>query len=123
MRLKPTISIVDDDPAALSSVGALLAACDYKVREFSSAEEFLAADIDADQGCLLCDVRLTGMSGLELLKKLKLEGIDLPVVLISGYADSEMVAEALEIGAVAVLEKPIDSYELTVQIQSAINSA
>jgi FixJ family two-component response regulator len=121
MRPKPTVFIIDDDPAALNSVGALLAAFKYKVRAFSSAEEFLAADVETDQGCLLCDVRLSGMSGLQLLKTLELDGIELPVILISGYADSDMVSDALENGAVAVLEKPIDPNELAAHIQTAIS--
>ena len=120
MRPRLSVFIVDDDPAALSSLGALLAAFKYEVRAFKSAEEFLAADVKTERGCLLCDVRLPGMSGLELQSTLKSEGINLPVILISGYADSDIVAEALDNGAVAVLEKPIDPSTLVEHVQTAI---
>ena len=93
---KPLVYVVDDNVSARSSVCALLATFDYEVRAFDSAESFLAADDKTEPACLLCDVRLPGMSGVQLHRTRKLRGIGLPVILISGYLDSDMVAEALE---------------------------
>ena len=117
---KPLVYVVDDNVSARSSVCALLATFDYEVRAFDSAESFLAADDKTEPACLLCDVRLPGMSGVQLHRTLKLRGIGLPVILISGYLDSDMVAEALKNGAIAVLGKPIDTHELLEHVETAI---
>jgi FixJ family two-component response regulator len=120
MRPGPLVLVVDDDPAALDSVGALLASFEYEVRAFASAEDLLTAGVEAEADCLLCDVRLPGMNGLELQKTLRLKGINIPVILVSGYADSDIVAEATDNGAAAVLEKPIDPRALIEIVQTAI---
>ena len=123
MRPSPLIFIVDDDPVCLNSVGTLLRSFEYDVRTFSSAEEFLEADVDLVHGCLLCDIRMPGMSGLELLKTLRLKGITLPVILISGYTDSETVGAAEEHGAIAVLDKPTRPRALVECIQAAFQES
>ena len=115
-----TVFIVEDDPAALSSLVALLTAFEYEVRPFDSAESFLAARDKTELGCLLTDVRLPGMTGLELQKALKMDGFQLPIILISGYADSEMKAVALENNVIALLEKPIDPKAIIKHIQMAL---
>jgi FixJ family two-component response regulator len=119
MQPRLPIYIVDDDPAALSSVTALLVSFAYQVRAFRSAEEFLMSDVKTTPGCLLCDIRLDRMSGLELLNTLKMDHAQLPVILISGYLDSDIVSEALANGAVAVLEKPLDPNALIAHVQAA----
>ena len=120
MQRRPLVIVIDDDPAALRSVDVLLLAFDFEVRSFSSAEDFLAADVSLEQACLLSDVRLPGMSGVELHHTLRSQGIELPTILISGYADSDMATKALESGVDAVLEKPIDPNTLVERITTAI---
>ena len=119
----PLVFIIDDDSAALSSVVSLLTACQYEVRAFNSAEAFLASGETTERGCLVCDVRLPGMSGLELQSTLKSRGIQLPVILVSGYADLDTVTKALEDGVVRVLEKPVDPDVLLEHVETAIQIA
>ena len=120
MGTRPIVFIIDDDPAALSSVEALFTAYEYEVRSFDSAEAFLAAYEQTDFGCLLSDVRLPRMSGLELNATLKLKGISLPVILISGYTGSEVAAEAIKNGVIAFLAKPVKSDVLVGTVEKAI---
>ena len=104
MSAEPTIFVVDDDAAvgrALASAGKLLG---RPVRAFSSAAEFLAV-YDRDQpGCLVLDVRMPGMTGLELQRALADAGATIPVVMISGHADVRIAVEAMTLGAVTLLE-------------------
>ena len=120
MEARPIVFVVDDDSDALSSAEALFTAFDYTVRSFASAEAFLAAFENTDVGCLLSDVRMPGMTGLELNAALKLRKNSLPVILISGYADSEVAEAAIKNGVIAVLDKPINSNELLDIVDKAI---
>lgn len=100
---QPTIFLLDDDPAVLRSTAALLTVRGLKVRTWSSAEAFLADADRAGPACLLLDVRMPGMSGLELLQQL---GRELPVIIMTGHADVPMAVEAMRAGAVDFIEKP-----------------
>jgi FixJ family two-component response regulator len=121
--LRPHVIIVDDDSAACASVCALLKVFDFDVTSFDSAEAFLAANAKPEGACLLIDVQLPGMSGRELQKTLKQKRRPPPVILISGYVDSAMTTLAVEDGAVAVLEKPINPRTLVDHIQLAFRYA
>ena len=116
----PTIFVVDDDPAvsrALNSVGQLL---DLPVKSFSSADQFLA-DVSASQpGCLILDIRMPGMTGLELQQKLKDDGVPLPIIMISGHADVQIAVEAMRRGAITVLEKPCSLDDIAAHIRDAL---
>ncbi len=120
MKPQPTVFLVDDDPAisrALASAGKLLS---LPVLSFSSAEQFLRCYDRSQPGCLILDIKMPGMSGLELQQKLIAEGIRLPVIMISGHADVRIAVEAMSRGAVTVLEKPFRLDELLAHIRHAV---
>ena len=107
-----TVCVVDDDPSVLASTIALLEAVNMKVETAASAEEFLE-DYQPDKyDCILLDIRLPGMSGLELLRKLESDGQHPPVILISGHANLDSRKEGIERGAVCLLAKPYNSLAL-----------
>jgi two-component system response regulator FixJ len=120
MAIENTVFVVDDDAAARESVMALVRLKGLKTEGFSSAEEFLAQHNPAQTGCLVVDVRLTGMSGLELLQRLKSRHSTIPVVVITGYADVSMAVRAMQEGAVTFLEKPAQQQELWQAISQAL---
>jgi FixJ family two-component response regulator len=121
MNSDPTVFVVDDDPAARSSVAALVASHGLKVNEFASAEEFLAARDPKERGCLIADVRMEGMSGLELQEKLAEKRDSIPVIIITGFADIPMAVRAMQAGALTFLEKPCADLELWQSIQAALD--
>src|SRR5580704_14326231 len=99
MATEPIVLIVDDDPAARNSVAALVKSKGVGTAIFSSAEEFLAA-FDPDLvGCLVVDVRMTGMNGLELQEQLRSRKIDLPAIVITGFGDIPAAVRAMKAGA------------------------
>jgi FixJ family two-component response regulator len=116
----PTVYVVDDDDAvrkAVASAGGLLG---HPVRAFASAADFLAAYSPGQPGCLVLDVKMPGMSGLELQRRLADDGVTLPVVMISGHADVRTAVEAMTLGAMTLLEKPFSLDELLAQVRKAI---
>ncbi len=115
-----TIFIVDDDPAMRDSLSWLLKNIGYTVEVFSSAQEFLEKYQPQAPGCMVLDVRLPGMSGLQLQQKMKTEGISLPVIIISGHGDVPMAVKAMQQGALVFLEKPFRDQELLDNIQEAL---
>ena len=102
----PTVFVIDDDTAVADSVSALLEADDFTVETFSSAEDFLDAFDRSSSGCIILDLRLDGLNGLELLKKLRADGVLIPAIMISGHADDEITMQALNQGAQVFLQKP-----------------
>ena len=116
----PTLYLIDDDAAvsrALEAVGNFLR---VPVLAFSSAENFLKFDFANAAGCLIVDIRLPGMSGLELQAALRERSCDLPVIIISGHADVPLAVEAMRLGALTVLEKPFPFDRLKTHIQEAL---
>ena len=116
----PTLYLIDDDAAvsrALEAVGNFLR---VPVLAFSSAENFLKFDFANAAGCLIVDIRLPGMSGLELQAALRERSCDLPVIIISGHADVPLAVEAMRLGALTVLEKPFPFERLKTHIQEAL---
>ncbi len=120
MSNEPVVFVVDDEPVVLSSLAALLEVTGFNVKTFDSAEEFLASYEPGQVGCLLLDVRLSGMSGIELQRKLKSDAIELPVILLSGHASEEVRENGVANGALGFLEKPIDSHQLIEHVRHAI---
>ncbi len=116
---KPTIFIVDDDQAMRDSLSWLLETTGHPVKTYSSAQEFLQ-QYDHSPGCMLLDVRLPGMSGLQLQQKMRAENISLPVIIISGHGDVPMAVKAMQQGALTFLEKPFRDQELLDNIQIAL---
>ena len=115
-----TVYVVDDDEASAMSVSALLCSVGIEVVTFSSAEEFLERFQPEAKACLVLDVRLQGMDGLDLQSRLAAENVKIPIIIISGHADREISRRALENGAVACFEKPFDGRDLCRVVQEAL---
>jgi two-component system, LuxR family, response regulator FixJ len=107
-----TVVVIDDDLSVRRSLTRLLAAAGYEVISCSSAEEFLAMSSVPRPACLVTDVRMPGMTGLDLLDVLRTRGPSLPMILISGDADANAMAHARAAGAVGFLLKPFASEDL-----------
>ena len=122
MMTDPVIFIVDDDPAARNSLAALVKSRRLAAETFASAEEFLAQYDPAKRGCLIADVRMTGMSGLELQEQMAARRVNLPVIVITGFADISMAVRAMRAGAVTFLEKPCTEQELWDAVQMALDA-
>ncbi len=118
--IEPTIFIVDDDTAMQKSLCWLMETVGHPAKVFSSALEFLSAYDPQLPGCMILDVRLPGMSGLQLQKKLKEENINIPVIIISGHGDVPMAVKAMQQGALVFLEKPFRDQDLLDSIQTAL---
>jgi two-component system, LuxR family, response regulator FixJ len=114
------VFIIDDEPAVLDALRLMLGTFGYACRTFLSAEEFLAALSPATPGCVIADVRLPGMSGLDLQKELARRGHGLPMIFISAHGDIRMAVAAVKAGAVDFLEKPIDDVLLVDCLRQAL---
>lgn len=118
---EPTIFIVDDDSAVRDSLALLLGLKGFNTRSFASAEDFLAACQPGWSGCLLLDIRMTGMDGLELQQALNSRQINLPIIFITGHGDVAAARAALKGGAADFLEKPLDDEMLSAAISEALD--
>lgn len=114
------VHVIDDDPAMRDSLAFLLETAGLAVRTYESAPAFLAAAGRA-AGCVLTDVRMPQMTGVELVKALKAEGAAWPVVVMTGHGDVPLAVEAMKLGVVDFIEKPFDDEVLLAAIQSALN--
>ena len=120
-RGAPVVFVVDDDVSVRESLELLIDSAGWQSKTFGSAKEFLSYPrIPRAPGCVVLDVSLSDLSGLELQGRVALGGIDMPIILISGYGDDSMRVRALSAGAVAFLTKPLDADELLRAIQDAI---
>ena len=117
---EPTVFVVDDDEGARASVNALVRSMGLRAQTFPSAEAFLTEFDGESPGCLVTDVRMLGMSGIELQEKLAADGIKLPVIIITAHAETPLTVRAIKLGAVTVLEKPCRDYELYDAIRDAL---
>lgn len=116
-----TIYVVDDDDAVRDSLVWLLESRHYRVESFASADAFLAS-YDADMaGCLVLDVRMPGMSGLELYERLQYRHATLPVIFITGHGDVPMAVDVLKKGAVDFIEKPFGDREMLSLIENCLS--
>jgi FixJ family two-component response regulator len=114
------VYIVDDDDAVRDSLRWLVESVGLKVETFASANEFLDVCDSSFSGCLVSDVRMQGMSGLELQEQLNLKDIKLPIIFITGFGDIQMAVHAMQAGAVDFITKPFNDQELLDRIQHAI---
>ncbi|CAK0763668.1 Transcriptional regulatory protein FixJ [Gammaproteobacteria bacterium] len=120
MSQQPTVFVVDDDPAVRDSLRLLLESVGLVAETFSSAHQFLEATDPEQPGCVLLDIRMPGMSGLELQRRLVARGIILPVIIITGHGDVTTAVQAMKTGAVDFLEKPFNDQVLLDRIHDAI---
>lgn len=119
-NLKPLIRVIDDDHAMRRSWAFLIEGEGWEVVTYSNALAFLAANDFSRPGCLLLDVRMPRMSGLELQDALKDKGVDLPIIFISRHGDIDMAVRGLKSGAVDFLQKPVDDRKLLDAISNAV---
>ena len=121
MQREPIIYVIDDDDAVRNSMEFLLKTAGIKVRGFESAKAFLDVLPDVNSGCIITDVRMPGITGIELLRRVKEFNADLPVIVITGHGDITLAVEAMKIGAVDFLEKPFDDDLLLAAVRAALN--
>jgi FixJ family two-component response regulator len=120
MSSAPTVYVVDDDPGALRSLCWLIQQADLPVRAFHSGREFLESYERAAPGCLVLDVRMPEMSGLDVQEILADDGIELPIIFITAYGDVPTCAQAFKAGALEFLEKPLDGQVFLERVRKAL---
>jgi FixJ family two-component response regulator len=121
MREQPgTVFVVDDDEAVRGSMKLLLKTLGLPAQAFASAQEFLAACDTGRSGCLVLDIRMPGMSGLELQEELNARGAILPIIFVTGHGDVPMAVEAMQRGAMDFLQKPFRDQDLLDRITKAL---
>ena len=118
---KPRIAVVDDDESVRQGLANLISSVGYEAELYASAEEFLASPEAGGAACLVLDLRMPGMSGLELQRRLATRGGGPPVIIITAHGDDEARAEALAAGAVAFLKKPFKEETILGAISSALS--
>jgi FixJ family two-component response regulator len=116
------VAIVDDDESMRAAVQDLLSSVGIKARSFASAEEFLLSELKNQIACLISDIRMPGMTGLELQGKLVAEGSRVPIIFITAHGNSRMRLQALEAGAIEFLGKPFDDESLLGSVRAALES-
>jgi FixJ family two-component response regulator len=122
-ELTPVVFVIDDDASMRQAIGRLLGAVGIDVQSFSSAQEFLSGELADPLGCVVLDVRLPGLSGLDLQKEMIARGIHYPIIFVTGHGDIPMSVQAMKAGAVEFLTKPFRDQELLDAIVQAIARA
>ncbi|AYV46718.1 DNA-binding response regulator [Caulobacter flavus] len=117
------VHVVDDDADARDSLAFLLETADFRVRTYASALAFLSELSEIEPGCVITDVRMPGMTGQELVRRLKAEGSSLPVVMITGHGDIPMAVEAMRDGVVDFIEKPFSEARILAALERALAAA
>jgi len=120
MAVAPMVFVVDDDPSVRRSLTRLLASAGYTVEAFASAKEFLAREPYAGACCLVLDVRMPGLNGLELQETLASAGRRMSIVFVTGHVDVPMSVRAMKRGATDLLTKPVDAKDLLAAIQRCV---
>ncbi|MGZ3320472.1 MAG: response regulator FixJ [Xanthobacteraceae bacterium] len=117
------VYVIDDDEAMRDSLNFLLDSANYKVTLFETALAFLDALPGLEFGCVVSDVRMPGLDGIELLKRMKAGHSTFPILIMTGHGDVPLAVEAMKLGAVDFLEKPFEDDRLVAMIESAIHRA
>ena len=120
MSSMPKVYVIDDDAAMRDSLNFLLDAANFEVALFESATNFLEVLPRLDFGCVISDIRMPGIDGIELLRQMKLLDSRFPIVIITGHGDVPLAVEAMKLGAVDFLEKPFEDDRLIGIIEAAI---
>ena len=121
-RTSKLIAIIDDNESMQDSLGDLIESGGFEARSFGSAQAFLESDLHSRAACLIVDIRMPKMSGLELQARLKQEGCNIPIIFITAYDDAEIRAEAMKEGAVEFLAKPFDHQLLLKLLRGTLDS-
>jgi FixJ family two-component response regulator len=121
-EIEPIVYIVDDDLSVRRSTERLIRSAGFKVLTFTSAREFLASPRPEGPACLVLDVRMPGLSGMELQRELTQSGIHIPIIFITGHGDIPMSVRAMKAGAVEFLTKPFRSRSLLEAVRAAIET-
>ena len=116
------VAIVDDDDSMRSALQGLLQSAEFPSQSFASAEEFLQSGQQHQIACLIADIRMPGMSGLELQAKLNAERCKIPIIFITAHGDEKMRMQALRAGAVEFMAKPFDDGALLESVRAALES-
>jgi len=120
MPFESTVHVIDDDEALRDSLTFLLRTARLEVQSYPSATAFLEALPEANLSCVITDVRMPGMSGIDLLRRLRERKISVPVIVITGHGDIPLAVEAMRIGAIDFLEKPFDDEVLIASVKAAL---
>lgn len=123
MAQEPVVCIVDDDEAVRDSLQVLLETMGYDVKAYESGVAFLENCAALEAGCVLLDVRMPGMSGLEVQQILQAERPDIPVIIVTGHGDVTMAVQAMRAGAIDFIEKPLEEAALLASVQNALSLA
>lgn len=122
MEAEPTVFVIDDDAGVRNSLGFLLRAARLSVKTFASAREFLSTDPTTWKGCIVADIRMPDMDGLELQAELRKRNTHLPVIIITGHGDVPLAVRAMKGGAIDFLEKPVPDERLLSSIRIALKA-
>ncbi|QOG18074.1 MULTISPECIES: response regulator FixJ [Bradyrhizobium] len=123
MTTKGHVYVIDDDAAMRDSLNFLLDSSGFGVTLFEDAQSFLDALPGLAFGCVVSDVRMPGLDGIELLKRMKAQASPFPILIMTGHGDVPLAVEAMKLGAVDFLEKPFEDDRLTTMIETAIRQA
>jgi two-component system response regulator FixJ len=123
MPNKGKVYVIDDDDAMRDSLNFLLESAGFDVTLFDSALNFLDASAELEFGCVVSDVRMPGLDGIELLKRMKIQHGAFPIVIMTGHGDVPLAVEAMKLGALDFLEKPFEDDRLITTIEMAIREA
>jgi FixJ family two-component response regulator len=119
----PTVFVVDDDPDLRDALAMLMRAAGLHTEGFSSARDFLQRLDSARHGCLILDIRMPGMSGMELQAELRKRRIDLPIVFLTGHGDVPLAVKAIKAGAADFILKPLDEHRLVLAVMNALKTS
>jgi two-component system, LuxR family, response regulator FixJ len=119
----PVIYVIDDDDSVRDSLDFLLGSSQLLVKTYDSASAFLEVLPDIAFGCIITDVRMPGLSGIELLKRLRELHIEIPVIVMTGHGDVPLAVEAMKIGAADFFEKPFDSDSIVAAVRAALSNS
>lgn len=114
------VAIVDDDPFVRAAASSLVRSLGWETREFASAAAFLASDTLSRTRCLICDIQMAGMDGIELLDKLEADGMRIPTLFITAFASARTRERVSASAALRLIEKPIDAHEFEALIRCAL---
>jgi two-component system, LuxR family, response regulator FixJ len=119
----PVIHVIDDDDSVRDSLDFLLSSLQFRVKTYDSAAAFLDTLPEIGFGCIITDVRMPGLSGIELLGKLRELEVKIPVIVVTGHGDVPLAVEAMKIGAADFFEKPFDSDMIVTAVRTAVDKS